>query len=162
MSRPLDPRLLRHASAARRFVLLTAGVAVLTAVLVLLQAQLLADAVAGAFLGGLGPAELGGPLLLLLGLVAGRAVLAWAGEVAAHRAAADVVRQLRGRLVAHVLRLGPRDRRLPPSGELATLATRGSTGWTATSGATCRRCWSQRWSRPSSPVGSCSPTGSPG
>ena len=37
--KPLDPRLLRHASAARTFVGLTAAVAVATAVLVLVQAE---------------------------------------------------------------------------------------------------------------------------
>ena len=50
--KPLDPRLLRHASAARRFVILAAATAVLTAGLVLVQAQLLASGVTRAFLGG--------------------------------------------------------------------------------------------------------------
>ncbi|MFR9802439.1 thiol reductant ABC exporter subunit CydD [Pseudonocardia sp. RS010] len=123
--RPLDPRLLRHAAAARRFVLLGAGIALATAVLVMVQAQLLADVIAGGFLGGAGPAALT-PLLGLVALaVVGRAGLAWAAEVAAHRAAADVVRQLRSRIVAHVLRLGPRHKDLPPTGELATLGARG-------------------------------------
>ena len=64
----------------------------------------------------------------MLAVVAVRAGLAWAGEVAAHRASADVVRTLRSSLVAHVLRLGPRHPELPPTGELATLATRGLDG----------------------------------
>ncbi|MEK6439049.1 thiol reductant ABC exporter subunit CydD [Pseudonocardia sp. T1-2H] len=123
--KPLDPRLLRHAAAARRFVLLGVGIALATAVLVMAQAQLLADVIADGFLGGAGLAALA-PLLGLLALaVAGRAALAWAAEVAAHRAAADVVRQLRSRIVAHVLRLGPRHKDLPPTGELATLSARG-------------------------------------
>ncbi|WP_214369756.1 hypothetical protein [Pseudonocardia sp. H11422] len=92
--RPLDPRLLRHAAAARRF--------------------------------------------------AGRAVLAWAGEVAAHRASADAIGELRAALVAHVLRLGPRHRDLRPTGELATLATRGLDGLDGYSAATCRHCSSPR------------------
>ncbi len=126
--RPLDPRLLRHASAARRFVVLAAGVAVATAGLVLVQAQVLAGAVVRAFLGGAGLAELTPLLAVLLAVVAGRAVLAWAGEVAAHRASAEVIRQLRTRLVTHVLRLGPRHRGLPPTAEIAALATRGLDG----------------------------------
>ena len=126
--RPLDPRLLRHAAAARRFVGLAAAVAVATAVLVLAQAELLAGVIDEAFLGGAGLPAVQGALWALLALVLGRAVLAWAGEVAAHRAAGDVVRQLRTRLVAHVLRLGPRHRDLPPGGELAALATRGLDG----------------------------------
>jgi len=126
--KPLDPRLLRHASAARRFVVRIAALAVATAVLVLLQAQLLAGVIDGAFLGGAGLDVLAPALGLLVAVVAGRALLSWAGEVAAHRAATDVIRQLRAKLVAHVLRLGPRHRDLPPSGELATLATRGLDG----------------------------------
>jgi ATP-binding cassette subfamily C protein CydCD len=126
--KPLDPRLLRHASAARRFVGLTAAVAVATAVLVLVQAELLARGIDGAFLGGAGLAELAPLLLGVLVVVAGRAALTWAGEVAAHRASTDVIRQLRARLVEHTLRLGPRHRDLPPTGELATLATRGLDG----------------------------------
>ncbi len=126
--RPLDPRLLRHASAARTFVGLTAALAVATAVLVLVQAELLARGIDGAFLGGAGLAELAPLLLGLVVVVAGRAALTWAGEVAAHRASADVVRGLRARLVEHALRLGPRHPGLPPTGELATLATRGLDG----------------------------------
>jgi ATP-binding cassette, subfamily C, bacterial CydCD len=52
--KPLDPRLLRHASAARRFVGLTAALAVATAGLVLVQAELLARGIDGAFLGAPG------------------------------------------------------------------------------------------------------------
>ncbi|MGI5129965.1 thiol reductant ABC exporter subunit CydD [Pseudonocardia sp. CA-107938] len=126
--KPLDPRLLRHASAARRFVVLTAGLAVAAAVLVLAQAQLLAGVLADAFLGNAGMDVLAPALGALLGVVVGRAVLIWAGEVAAHRAAADVVGQLRTSLLAHVLRLGPRHPGLPPTGELAALATRGLDG----------------------------------
>ncbi|MCE0767757.1 thiol reductant ABC exporter subunit CydD [Pseudonocardia kujensis] len=123
--RPLDPRLLRHAAAARRFVLAGLGIAVATALLVIAQAQLLATVVADGFLGGAGLAALQ-PLLVLAALtVVGRAGLAWAGEVAAYRASADVVRELRSRVVGQVLRLGPRHRALPPAGEVATLTARG-------------------------------------
>ena len=52
--KPLDPRLLRHAAAARRFVGLTAAVAIVTALLVVVQAQLLATGIDRAFLGGVG------------------------------------------------------------------------------------------------------------
>ncbi|GAA4542217.1 thiol reductant ABC exporter subunit CydD [Pseudonocardia xishanensis] len=123
--KPLDPRLLRQASAARRFVLLGLGVAVAAAALVMVQADLLSRVVAEGFLGGVRLDVLGPVLGLLLAAVAGRAGLAWIAEVAAHRASADVVRELRGRIVAHVLRLGPRREDLPPRGELATLTARG-------------------------------------
>jgi ATP-binding cassette, subfamily C, bacterial CydCD len=126
--KPLDARLLRHASAARRFVILAAATAVLTAGLVLVQAQLLASGVTRAFLGGDTLAALAPVLVALLVVVACRAALAWLAEVAAHRASTDVIRQLRSKLVSHALRLGPRHGGLPPTGELATLATRGLDG----------------------------------
>lgn len=126
--KPLDPRLLRHASAARRFIVTAAALAAATAGLVMVQAQLLAGVLNTAFLGGAGLRDLAAALLGVLAVVAVRAGLAWAGEVAAHRASADVVRTLRSSLVAHVLHLGPRHPDLPPTGELATLATRGLDG----------------------------------
>jgi ATP-binding cassette subfamily C protein CydCD len=70
---PLDPRLLRHASAARRFIVLAAATAVATAGLVLVQAELLADAIDGAFLGGAGVTALTPLLLGLAAVVIGRA-----------------------------------------------------------------------------------------
>ena len=56
--RPLDPRLLQHASAARRYVLLAVAIATATAVLLLVQAELLAGVIERAFLGGEGVAVL--------------------------------------------------------------------------------------------------------
>ncbi|MEJ2866130.1 thiol reductant ABC exporter subunit CydD [Actinomycetospora sp. OC33-EN08] len=126
--KPLDPRLLRHVAAARRHVVLCAGVGIATAGLVVAQADLIACAVTRGFLGGAGLAALGGTLAALLAVVAGRALLAGASEVAGARAAADVVAALRARLVGKALELGPRDPRLPSAAELSTLATRGVDG----------------------------------
>jgi ATP-binding cassette subfamily C protein CydCD len=124
----LDRRLLRHAPAVRGFVVLAAALGVVTALLVVTQAGLLADVIAPAFLGGAGLVELTPALVLLLCVVAGRAAVGCGGEVAAQRAAASVVGQLRARLLDHVLRLGPRHPELPSTGELATLAGRGVDG----------------------------------
>ena len=93
--KPLDPRLLRHASAARRFVILAAATAVLTAGLVLVQAQLLATASPA-------PSSVARRWsrwprcwsALLVGRRRPRGARV-AGEVAAHRASTDVIRQLR-------------------------------------------------------------------
>ncbi len=123
--KPLDPRLLRHVRPARTFVVLTAVAGVATAGLVVAQADLLSKVVARAFLDR---APLAALTALLVGLgvvVAGRALLAWATEAAAVRASARVTGRLRADLVDHALRLGPRDPRLPSTGELGTLATRG-------------------------------------
>lgn len=126
--RPLDPRLLRHVAPVRRHVVLCAGVGVATAGLVVVQADLIATAVTRGFLGGETLAALGGVLAALLAVVAGRALLAGAGEVAGARAAASVVAGLRGSLVAKALELGPDDPRLPAPSRLATLATHGVDG----------------------------------
>ncbi|MFC5948743.1 thiol reductant ABC exporter subunit CydD, partial [Pseudonocardia lutea] len=120
-----DRRLLQHVPALRGYVGAGAAIAVLSAVLVIAQAGLLADVVARAFLGGAGLAELAPLLGLLAAAVAGRAVLGWAGEVAAQRAAATATTQLRAALLDQVLRLGPRHPGLPGTGRLATVAGHG-------------------------------------
>ncbi len=122
--RPLDPRLLRRARAAR--VLLGADVAIglATALLVLLQATLLARVIARSFEG----ASLDDLTtdLVLLGLVfAGRAVLAWGFELAGRLAATGVLSQLRLELVERRLRDEPAALDGATSGEVAAVAVQG-------------------------------------
>ncbi|WP_218010575.1 thiol reductant ABC exporter subunit CydD [Actinomadura chibensis] len=123
--KPLDPRLLKHARTTRVFLVASVALGTATAGLIIAQATLLADMLTRAFLGGASLTDLRVPLLLLLAVVLGRALVAWLQEVAAHRSSAAVKSQLRGRLLAHALRLGPRWLSGERSGELATLATRG-------------------------------------
>jgi ATP-binding cassette subfamily C protein CydCD len=128
--KPLDPRLLRHVRPARAFVVLTAAAGVAVAALVVAQADLLSRTVAQAFfngqsLAGEGLHVLAPMLLALVAVVAARALLTWATEAAAVRTSARVRARLRADLVDHVLRVGPRDPRLPSTAELSTLATRG-------------------------------------
>jgi thiol reductant ABC exporter CydD subunit len=123
--KPLDPRLLRYARTTRGYLLLSVLLGSATAGLVIAQATLLADMVSRAFLGGATLRALRTPMLVLLGVVAARALVAWLQEVAAHRSSAAVKSQLRGRLLDHATRLGPRWLAGERSGELATLATRG-------------------------------------
>src|SRR3954470_16298796 len=118
-------RLVRLGPPVRRSVAATAGISVLAALLAVVQAGLLADLVARAFLGGAGIARLAPALLALAGVVTARALLGWAGEVAAQRTGALFVAQLRTRLLDSVLLLGPRHPGLPPRGHLAALAGRG-------------------------------------
>jgi ATP-binding cassette, subfamily C, bacterial CydCD len=118
-------RLVRLAPAARQAVTVTAGLSIVSALLVVVQAGLLADLVARAFLGGAGITLMAPALLALAGVVGVRAALGWVGEVAAHRSGALVVAQVRSRLLDHVLLLGPRHPGLPPTGQLAALAGRG-------------------------------------
>ena len=125
--RAVDPRLLRQAGSARGYLAVTVALGLAAAVLILLQADLLSRALAGAAR-GTGMAALSGVLAWLGMVVAGRAVAAAGGEAAALRAAAAVKSGLRRRLSAHVLRLGPRWLGGQPRGEITTLATRGLDG----------------------------------
>jgi ATP-binding cassette subfamily C protein CydD len=122
--RMFDPRLVRHASAARGYLMLTVCLGAGTTALVLAQASLLAHALAGPARGaGLG--ALRGTIAVLALVLLARAVAAYGGEAAALRAAAAVKSQLRRRLVARSLRLGPAWLTGQQPGEIATLATRG-------------------------------------
>jgi ATP-binding cassette subfamily C protein CydD len=58
--RPLDPRLLRHARASRRYVLLTAALGVGTAAAVTVQALLLAQVIAAVAMDGASLADVTG------------------------------------------------------------------------------------------------------
>ncbi|RLL67887.1 thiol reductant ABC exporter subunit CydD [Streptomyces sp. Z26] len=123
--KPVDPRLLRYARATRFFLVALVVLGLAGAGLVIAQAMLIARIVVGAFETGLSTAELRTPLLLLAAVALGRALVAWATELAAHRAGAAVKSELRLRLLRHATALGPAwlgDRR---SGELTALATRG-------------------------------------
>ena len=123
--KPLDPRLLRHARAARTYVLLTAGLGVATAALVVAQALLLAHTLGTAVSDGPGLAALRGPLVALAAVVAGRVLLTWAQERFAHRAATRAVAELRERVVAHAAALGPRGLAAGEGPAVVTLVTRG-------------------------------------
>lgn len=124
--KPLDPRLLRHARASRGYLVVCVVLGLAGATLIVAQATLLAYGISAVFGGQLpGRGGLTGVLIGLAGVVAGRALLAWAQEVAAQRAAAAVKSQLRGRLLARVVELGPGWSTGQRAGELTTLATRG-------------------------------------
>jgi len=122
--RPVDPRLLRHARAARGYLIFTVGLGLVVTALVLAQAGLLAHALASAAR-GTGAAALWPTLAVLLAVVTARAVATGAGETVALRAAAAVKSQLRRALTAHTLRLGPAWLGGQQAGEIATVATRG-------------------------------------
>jgi ATP-binding cassette subfamily C protein CydD len=105
----------------------TVGLGVVGTVLILLQAGLLATALAGAAR-GIGIGALAGTLAWLGVVLAGRAAAAAGGEAAALRVAADVKSGLRRRLSAHVLRLGPAWLGGQQAGEITALATKGLDG----------------------------------
>jgi ATP-binding cassette, subfamily C, bacterial CydCD len=123
--KPIDPRLLRYARATRLFLGAVVGLGAVGALLVVAQAMLVAEVVVGAFQHGMSASELGTPLLLLAAVAVGRAVVGWLTELAAHRAAAAVKSQLRGRLLERAVELGPGWLSGQRTGSLVALATRG-------------------------------------
>ena len=121
----VDPRLLLYARATRPFLVALVVLGVITALLIIAQAWLLAYVIAAVLGAGTGAAALVVPLAALLGVVVGRAVVAWGRELLAHRASAHAKAQLRTALLEHLGALGPKHLRGQRAGELAVLATRG-------------------------------------
>ncbi|HEY3864745.1 MAG TPA: thiol reductant ABC exporter subunit CydD [Solirubrobacteraceae bacterium] len=121
----LDQRLLEYARATRTFLFLSVGLGVLSALLIVAQAWLLADVVARAFLGGKGLAQLQTPLVVLLLVVLARATVAWVAELAASRSSARAKSQLRAALLQRVAAIGLEHSREQRTGELTVLVTRG-------------------------------------
>jgi ATP-binding cassette subfamily C protein CydD len=118
--RPLDPRLVRSTAAVRVHLGVTVACGFAATALILLQAWLVARAIAGATEGS--GAALGGTVAAVGAVALARAALAYGAEAAALRSAARVKSDLRRRLVRHVAAADPAT---TDAGELATLATRG-------------------------------------
>ncbi|HEY7692134.1 MAG TPA: thiol reductant ABC exporter subunit CydD [Gaiellaceae bacterium] len=125
--RTFDPRLLERASAVRRLLATDVVIGVGTALLVLLQAVLLARIVSHAFHGA-SPAALRVDLTLLVAVFAGRGVLTWSFEVAGRRAAQSVLSELRLDLVERRLRSQPRSADGAAEGEIVAAAVPGIDG----------------------------------
>ncbi|TML46870.1 MAG: hypothetical protein E6G20_09930, partial [Actinobacteria bacterium] len=124
--RPLDPRLLHRARAARVLLGTDVAIGIVTALVVLAQATLLARVVARSFYG----ASLGDVSadLVLLALAFGlRAVLVWGFEIAGRLGAIGILSQLRLELVERRLREEPAALDGAESGEIATAAVHGLT-----------------------------------
>ncbi|MGJ4843522.1 thiol reductant ABC exporter subunit CydD [Leifsonia sp. Le1] len=104
--RPLDPRLLRYAAAARTTLAVGGVLAVAQTACVVLFAWLVTQLVVRG-VAGEQPAALAGLLGWLALVVLVRGVVGWLAESAAARGGATVVGQLRSALVAAIGRLGP-------------------------------------------------------
>lgn len=122
--RALDPRLLRRTRAVRPLLAADAALGVATVVPIVVQAIALARIVAGAF-DGVPLHDLRGELAVLALAFAARGLLGWAGEVAGRRAAADVMSELRGALVARRLSADPTAADGAEAGEVVAAAVSG-------------------------------------
>ena len=127
--RAVDPRLLRHARAARSHLIVTVLLGLAVTGLIVIQAALLAHALATATAGtgalGTGGRALAVTLVFLLGVVSARAAVAYGAETAALRAAARVKSELRRKLIGHCLRLAAASPDGQRPGQVAATATRG-------------------------------------
>ena len=143
--RPLDPRLIARIGPARRYVFVTAALGVLTALLILLQALVIARLLAPVlsptplpsndtaadglgWLGHLVPVgvrELPVGLTWLVCIVALRTGVMWLQERQAHRAGTRVVSELRLAVVTHAATLGLRWSASGRAADVTTLVTRG-------------------------------------
>jgi ATP-binding cassette subfamily C protein CydCD len=104
----VDPRLVRYARATRHFLVVTVVIGALVAGLLVAQAWLVASAVAGAVGSHQGLSRLRATLVLLVAVIAARALLGWLSELTAARASASAKSDLRRALVHRVAELGPR------------------------------------------------------
>ncbi|ROS29432.1 ATP-binding cassette subfamily C protein CydD [Rathayibacter sp. PhB127] len=118
--KPLDPRLLRYARSARLFLVLGGALALARTATAVAFAWLVAQLAAGA-VDGRSAADLAPSLAALLGIVAVRALLAWAVEVNAARGGTDAKAQLRSAVLASLVALGPAGRTGGSGGVVALL-----------------------------------------
>lgn len=124
-TRPVDPRLLRYASASRGFFVVIAVLGLAQTLVVVGFAWLLTRAITQAIDGVPLAGPLGETLGWLAATIAVRAVLLWARDTVSARAAARVQGQLRAHLVAAVGALGPGWLAAQNSARLAVTAGRG-------------------------------------
>ena len=122
--RPLDPRLLRRARSARVLLGVDIVIGIAMALLVLLQATLLARVIARSFAGA-SLDDVSRDLVLVVSIFAARGLLAWAFELAGRRGAIGVLSQLRLELVERRLRHELSALDGADSAEVSTVAVQG-------------------------------------
>jgi thiol reductant ABC exporter CydD subunit len=125
--RLLDQRLLARARAARRLLVFDSALGVAGAVLLVVQATLIARIVAQAFSGS-SLRDVAPELVLLTLAFAARGALAWGFEVAGRRAAWTVLSELRLALVERRLRAHAPALDGTEAGEIAAVAVQGVDG----------------------------------
>ena len=124
-SGPVDPRLLHYTRGTRRYLLLTVVLGGVTAALVLAQAWLIANTISDVVVHHRGLAHVRTLVVLLAVVICGRALVAWLGERAAHRASASAKSDLRTALVERIVQLGPAGIDRERSGRLVVMSTSG-------------------------------------
>ncbi len=118
-------RLLTLTRDSRTALTLTILSGLLAGLLTIWQAWLLSRSIDGVFLSGQSLSQVAGLLRLILIAIGGRAFLAWLNEIAANAVAVKIKTDLRERLFAHILNLGPAYSRGQRTGELTAAAVEG-------------------------------------
>ncbi len=121
----LDKRLLRRAQAVRAALALTVGLGWLAGILLVFQARYLSQLVNGVFLEGQSLDQVRWLFLFLLVLSLVRAGVSWSSTMSANRVAVRVKTDLRQRLTAHLLDLGPAYAHGERTGELTNTVVEG-------------------------------------
>jgi len=118
-------RLLTLTRDTRTPLLLTILSGLLAGLLTIWQAWLLSSVINAVFLEKQALAGVMRPLLFILAAISGRSFLSWLNEVAANAVAVKIKTDLRNRLFAHILKLGPTYARGQRTGELTAAAVEG-------------------------------------
>ncbi len=118
-------RLLSLTSDARLPLLTTILSGFFAGLLTIGQAWLVSSVINDVFLRGQSLAQVMNPLTLILVIIGGRALLTWLNEVSANAVAVRIKTDLRERLFAHILKLGPAYSRGQRTGELTAAAVEG-------------------------------------
>ncbi len=121
----INQRLLRLARSARFHLILTILLNLLGGIVLVGQAYALSRIISRVFLDHQTLAGVQSLLLLLLAFSALRAVFTWSSQITAQRVAGAVKNNLRRRLTAHLLALGPAYAHGERTGELANTAVAG-------------------------------------
>src|SRR6185369_10445541 len=100
-NRPMHRRLLSLTRDTRLPLLLTIVSGLCAGLLTIWQAWLFSSVINAVFLEGQARAQVMRPLILILVVISGRAILSWLNEVSANAVAVKIKTDLRGRLFAH-------------------------------------------------------------
>ena len=121
----INPRLARRVAITRRYLAIAVAVGIGSTVCVVIQAILLGLIIEHVVVGHGGVREAEPFIAGLAGAFAGRALLLWLGELAAHRTSARVTSTLRRQLLIGAVARGPVWLAGERTGELASSATQG-------------------------------------
>ena len=121
----LDRRLISLARDSRTALIITILAGFLGGILTIAQARTLSLTVNNIFINGETLQDVITLLRALLFIIAGRSLLVWISEISAKAVAVRVKNDLRERLFAHIVKLGPSFTRKERTGELTTAAVEG-------------------------------------